>query len=82
MDLMDLRDLSKAGTMAPDGVTLWVPLPPILHQPIPGGCCCPWCSDDRRPGLLAAWDTLAVNLRTGERWRIHHPELHGKKPMR
>jgi hypothetical protein len=48
-------------------------------------CCCRYCSktqnvsEDNPDGV---WDTLATNLTTGEQWKVHFPELHGREPKR
>jgi len=28
------------------------------------------------------WDTLATDLTTGKTWKVHFPELHGRRPKR
>ncbi len=48
-------------------------------------CCCRYCSatpmvsGDNPDGV---WDTLATNLTTGETWKVHFPELHGRRAKR
>jgi len=48
-------------------------------------CCCPWCS--KVPGVSAdnpngVWDTLATDLQTGKTWKVHYPQLHGRRRKR
>ena len=48
-------------------------------------CCCPYCTADHsipgdNPG--GVWDSVAINIDTGELWFVHAPELHGRKLLR
>ena len=48
-------------------------------------CCCRYCS--ATPGVSAdnpngVWDALATDLTTGKTWKVHFPELHGRRPKR
>lgn len=48
-------------------------------------CCCPYCS--KIPSVSevnpdGVWDTRATDLTTGETWKVHFPQLHGRKPKR
>lgn len=53
--------------------TRFVRLPPVLRQPIEGGCHCEFCKAN--PHLVPMWDTLAY---TGplDSWRVHYPNAH------
>jgi hypothetical protein len=48
-------------------------------------CSCRYCSaipgqsGDNPDGV---WDTLATDLKTGKTWKVHFPELHGRKEKR
>ena len=48
-------------------------------------CCCHYCSPT--PGVSAdnpdgVWNTQATCLTTGKQWKVHFPELHGRRPKR
>ena len=48
-------------------------------------CSCPYCTANPKvPGdnPYGIWDTLATNLSTGETWKCHFPELHGRRLKR
>jgi hypothetical protein len=48
-------------------------------------CCCPYCSPvpgEARDNPDGVWDTLATDLDTGKTWKVHFPELHGRRRKR
>jgi len=67
------------------GNTGFNPLPPSERgHGTDNLCCCRYCSKDGSPGDNPAgvWDTLATDLTTGKTWKVHFPELHGRKAKR
>jgi hypothetical protein len=73
-----VTDLSRFAVI--EGNVGFEPLPVEEHRVFfDNSCCCPYCSPDgiSRPSVNCLWDTRATNLKTGETWLIHHPELHG-----
>jgi len=50
-------------------------------------CCCRYCSpvpmvSSDKYNKDGVWDTLATDLTTGKTWKVHFPELHGRRPKR
>lgn len=47
-------------------------------------CCCAYCSPDGTAcdNPDGVWDTLATDLCTGKAWKVHFPELHGRRRKR
>lgn len=48
-------------------------------------CCCRFCSPSANQSVdnpAGVWDTRATSLSDGETWKVHYPELHGRKPRR
>ena len=48
-------------------------------------CCCQYCSpeaQESRDNPDGVWDTMATDLTTGKTWKVHFPELHGRRPKR
>lgn len=55
------------------------------HGAVDNLCCCPWCSPKRgesRDNPDGVWDTLATDLNTGKTWKVHFPQLHGRRRLR
>lgn len=54
------------------------------HGALDDLCCCPWCSKsgasvEQKDGI---WDTQATCLLTGKTWKVHYPQLHGRRRKR
>jgi hypothetical protein len=56
--------------------TAWVALPPHLRRPTNGTCDCPVCA--AHPTWPPLWDTLAIDLSTGQSWTVHMPDFRGR----
>lgn len=70
--------------------TAFVALPREAWEPVLGGCCCRYCSDDRRTNAESFWDTLAVPIGPAPKdgyalnraYTVHMPEIHDTQPKR
>jgi hypothetical protein len=47
-------------------------------------CSCVYCSPDgtSRDNPDGVWDSLATDLTTGKQWKVHAPEVHGRRRKR
>lgn len=78
-----VTDLSRFALVR--GQTGFEPMPMEEHRDFFDNVCgCPYCSPDgiSRPTKSPLWDTRATDLKTGETWTVHYPELHGLAKLR
>ncbi len=64
------------GYPTPTGNT-FEPLPRDEWREIQGGCCCLYCTADKKKPGQAFWDTRAVPAGGVRSYTVHFPELHG-----